>query len=98
MPVPTLSVLYSDNHLLVIDKPAGIATMGSPQEAQTIARLAALYLQRKYNKPGKLSLSRQPTRPTRLRRIDTSSDQQSGQSYLRAIATTACREILRGNR
>ncbi|MCA9182112.1 MAG: RluA family pseudouridine synthase [Planctomycetales bacterium] len=52
-PVPPLSVLYSDNHLLVVDKPVGIATMGSPQETQTIARLAALYLQRKYNKPGK---------------------------------------------
>ncbi|MEO8269574.1 MAG: RluA family pseudouridine synthase [Aureliella sp.] len=53
IPVPPLSVLYSDNHLLVIDKPAGIATMGSPQDSQTIARQAALYLQRKYNKPGK---------------------------------------------
>ena len=51
--MPPLSVLYTDNHLLVIDKPAGIATMGSPQETQTIARMAAQYLQRKYNKPGK---------------------------------------------
>lgn len=48
-----LSVIYTDNHLLVVDKPAGIATMGSPQDTTTIARQAALYLQRKYNKPGK---------------------------------------------
>ena len=52
-PVPPLSVLYSDNHLLVVDKPAGIATMGSPHETATIARQAALYLQQKHNKPGK---------------------------------------------
>ena len=50
--MPPLTVLYADNHLLVIDKPAGIATMGSPQDTLTIARQAALYLQQKYNKPG----------------------------------------------
>ncbi len=48
-----LSVIYTDNHLLVVDKPAGIATMGTPQDTTTIARQAALYLQQKYNKPGK---------------------------------------------
>lgn len=50
---PLLSVIYTDNHLLVVDKPAGIATMGTPQETTTIARQAALYLQQKYNKPDK---------------------------------------------
>ncbi len=50
--MPPLSVLYADNHLLVLDKPAGIATMGSPQDTLTIARQAAQYVQRKYNKPG----------------------------------------------
>ena len=52
-PVSKLSVIYTDNHLLVVDKPAGIATMGTPQDTTTIARQAALYLQQKYNKPGK---------------------------------------------
>jgi 23S rRNA pseudouridine1911/1915/1917 synthase len=53
VPVPPLSILYTDNHLLVVDKPAGIATMGAPQDTATIARQAALYLQQKHNKPGK---------------------------------------------
>lgn len=45
-------VLYEDNHLLVIDKPAGIATMGAEAGDHTIARMAATYLKKKYNKPG----------------------------------------------
>lgn len=52
-PVSKLSVIYTDNHLLVVDKPAGIATMGAAPDTDTIARQAALYLQQKYNKPGK---------------------------------------------
>lgn len=51
--VSKLSVIYADNHLLVVDKPAGIATMGTPQETTSMARQAALYLQHTYNKPGK---------------------------------------------
>lgn len=70
----------------------GYCHNGEPaEETQTIARLAALYLQAQIQQTREsFHWSRQPTRPTRLRRIDTSSDQQSGQSYLRAIATTAC--------
>jgi 23S rRNA pseudouridine1911/1915/1917 synthase len=51
--VPALKILYTDNHLLVVDKPAGIATMGSEAGVPTIARQAAEYLQRVGNKPGK---------------------------------------------
>jgi 23S rRNA pseudouridine1911/1915/1917 synthase len=51
-PVP-LSVLYEDNHLLVIDKAAGIATMGA-QSGPTLHSMAADYIRRKYNKPGKV--------------------------------------------
>jgi len=51
--VPALKILYTDNHLLVVDKPAGIATMGSEEGVPTIARQAAEYLQRVGNKPGK---------------------------------------------
>jgi 23S rRNA pseudouridine1911/1915/1917 synthase len=49
---PDFSVLYEDNHLLVVDKPAGIATMGSVSGERTIARLASSYLKQRYNKPG----------------------------------------------
>ncbi len=45
-------ILFEDNHLLVVDKPAGIATMGSQIGEPTVARYAGEYLQRKYNKPG----------------------------------------------
>lgn len=47
-----LDVLYEDNHLLVVNKPAGIATMGA-ESGPTIHALAAEYIKRKYNKPGK---------------------------------------------
>lgn len=46
-----LKVLYEDNHLLVIDKPPGIATMGAV-EGPTVHTLAAAYLKHKYGKPG----------------------------------------------
>ncbi len=47
-----LKVLFSDNHLLVVDKAAGIATMGAESGAPTLARIAADYIRQKYNKPG----------------------------------------------
>ncbi|MGI9471608.1 MAG: RluA family pseudouridine synthase [Rubripirellula sp.] len=48
-----LEVLYEDNHLLVVNKPAGIATMGA-ESGPTIHSMAADYLRRKYNKPGRV--------------------------------------------
>jgi 23S rRNA pseudouridine1911/1915/1917 synthase len=47
-----LKILYEDNHLLVVDKPAGIATMGA-QSGPTMHSLASDYLKRTYHKPGK---------------------------------------------
>ncbi|MEM7476923.1 MAG: RNA pseudouridine synthase [Planctomycetota bacterium] len=46
------SVLYEDNHLLVVDKPAGIVTQGAKPDEASMAKLAASYLKRKYSKPG----------------------------------------------
>ena len=45
-------VLYEDNHLLVINKPTGVATMGAIEGRPTIHAMAAAYLKEKYNKPG----------------------------------------------
>lgn len=45
-------ILYEDNHLLVVHKPAGIATMGTEQDSDTMARMAQRYIKQKYNKPG----------------------------------------------
>ncbi len=47
-----MNVLYEDNHLLVIDKPAGMPTMGAEPGIQTVHDWASDYLKRKYNKPG----------------------------------------------
>lgn len=47
-----LDILYEDNHLLVVNKRAGIATMGA-LDGPTVHSLAADYLKRAYHKPGK---------------------------------------------
>ena len=47
-----MKVLYEDNHLLVVDKPAGMATMGAEAAEETVHRWAADYLKRRYQKPG----------------------------------------------
>ena len=47
-----LNVLYEDNHLLVINKPAGLVTMGSPAGEPSAVNVAAEYLKQKYDKPG----------------------------------------------
>lgn len=48
----SLSILYEDNHLLVINKPAGLVTMGSPAGEPSAVSLAGEYLKVKYSKPG----------------------------------------------
>jgi len=47
-----LKVIYEDNHLLVIDKPAGLITQGAKVGEQSVITLAGAYLKKKYNKPG----------------------------------------------
>jgi 23S rRNA pseudouridine1911/1915/1917 synthase len=49
---PEIQVLYEDNHLLVINKPAELATMGALAGEPTAAAWAADYLKRRYQKPG----------------------------------------------
>ena len=50
--MPSLDILYEDNHLLVLNKPAGIATMGA-ESGLTMHSLAADYLKSAYQKPGR---------------------------------------------
>jgi 23S rRNA pseudouridine1911/1915/1917 synthase len=49
-------VVYEDNHLLVVNKPAGIATMGVTEDEPSFARQVKAYLKAKYNKPGNVYL------------------------------------------
>lgn len=47
-----LPVIYEDNHLLVIDKPAGLLAQGDHSGDTTVVAVAAAYLKQKYAKPG----------------------------------------------
>ena len=51
-----LSVLYEDNHLLVVDKPAMLPTMGVSAERASLLTVAKDYVRHKYNKPGNVFL------------------------------------------
>jgi len=51
-----LSILYEDNHLLVLNKPAGLATMGVTEDRESLVQLAKDDLKRRFNKPGNVYL------------------------------------------
>jgi 23S rRNA pseudouridine1911/1915/1917 synthase len=51
-----LEILFEDNHLLAVNKPAGLATIGTGARTQSLARLAKQYIKRRYRKPGNVYL------------------------------------------
>ena len=51
-----LDVLYEDNHLLIVNKPAGLATMGVSAGTTSLITVAKEYLREKYQKPGNVYL------------------------------------------
>ena len=51
-----LHVLYEDNHLIAVDKPAGLPTMGVTADRPSLVTLVKEYLKRKYHKPGNVYL------------------------------------------
>ena len=53
---PSLDILYEDNHLLVLNKPAGLPTMGTPGGRPTLLTLAKEDVKRRYQKPGNVYL------------------------------------------
>ncbi|MCP4169529.1 MAG: RluA family pseudouridine synthase [Fuerstiella sp.] len=52
MTLPQPDVLYEDNHLLAVCKPAGVLTMGDQTGDVTMVDIAREYLRIRYNKPG----------------------------------------------
>lgn len=50
--MPQLQVVYEDNHLLVVNKPAPLATQGALAGEESLVTQAKEYLKHKYNKPG----------------------------------------------
>ena len=51
-----LEVLYEDNHLLALNKPAMLPTMGVAADAPSLLTEAKEYIRRKYSKPGEVYL------------------------------------------
>jgi 23S rRNA pseudouridine1911/1915/1917 synthase len=54
--VESLEILFEDNHLLVINKPAMLPTMGVSAEKPSLLQLAKEYVRNKYSKPGNVYL------------------------------------------
>jgi RluA family pseudouridine synthase len=52
-----INILYEDNHLLVVNKPAGMLSQKDSTGDQSIQELGKEYLKRKYNKPGNVFLA-----------------------------------------
>jgi 23S rRNA pseudouridine1911/1915/1917 synthase len=53
---PPLEILYEDNHVLALVKPAGLATMGLADDQATLLTVAKQYIKEKYHKPGNVYL------------------------------------------
>ena len=57
MPISSkIHVLYEDNHLLIVNKPAGLLAQGDRTGDQTLLDVCKQYLKEKYNKPGEVFL------------------------------------------
>ena len=52
MGVRELDILYEDNHVLVVNKPAGLLVHGDETGDVCLADLAKAYIKEKYSKPG----------------------------------------------
>ena len=55
MPEP-LDILYEDNHLLVVNKPAGILSQGDATGDRCLLEICRDYIRQKFNKPGNVFL------------------------------------------
>ena len=55
-PSHQLDVLYEDNHLLVVNKPAMLPTMGVAEGRPSLLAIAKQYIRKRYQKPGKVYL------------------------------------------
>jgi 23S rRNA pseudouridine1911/1915/1917 synthase len=54
--ISPLHVLYEDNHLLVISKPAGVLVQGDATGDKPLVNMAKEYIGEKYHKPGEVFL------------------------------------------
>ncbi|MCA9215434.1 MAG: RluA family pseudouridine synthase [Planctomycetales bacterium] len=56
MPISSSDIIFEDNHLLVVNKRAPLATMGVADDRPSLIAEAKEYIRRKYNKPGNVFL------------------------------------------
>lgn len=56
MQFPPLEVLYEDNHVLAVSKPARLATMGVPAGEPSLLTVAKAWIKQRYSKPGNVYL------------------------------------------
>ncbi|MDZ4716630.1 MAG: RluA family pseudouridine synthase [Cytophagales bacterium] len=54
--MPSLEVLYEDNHLLAINKTAGVLVQGDQTGDKPLADICKEYIKKKFNKPGEVYL------------------------------------------
>jgi 23S rRNA pseudouridine1911/1915/1917 synthase len=54
--MPRLDILYEDNHILVVNKPAGLLTQPSGTDQDSLETRCKAYLKEKYKKPGNVFL------------------------------------------
>ena len=47
-----LNVIYEDNHIIVVEKPAGVPTQADYTKDMDMYNLVRNYIKEKYNKPG----------------------------------------------
>ncbi len=53
---PQLKVLFEDNHVLAVAKPAGLPTMGAAAGEPSLIKQAKRYIKERYSKPGNVYL------------------------------------------
>lgn len=51
-----IEVLYEDNHMMVVNKPAGMATQDAPGEEESLEAQVKAWIKEKYHKPGAVYL------------------------------------------
>ena len=56
MQIPALDVLYEDNHVLAVSKPARLATMGVSDSEPSLLKVAKAWIKDRYAKPGNVYL------------------------------------------
>jgi 23S rRNA pseudouridine1911/1915/1917 synthase len=56
MTVDELSILYEDNHIIAVNKPAGMLVQGDKTGDETLGDIVKQYIKVKYEKPGEVFL------------------------------------------